>query len=80
MAMVPRSGRSNPAIMLTSDVLPEPEAPNSPVTLPSLANEASIANSPSFFETSTRNMINSHAGAHWRAARTIRKRPVPPSR
>ena len=41
MAMTPRSGRSRPAIMLISEVLPAPEAPNSPVTRPSLVNEAS---------------------------------------
>ena len=34
--MTPRSGRSSPAIMLISEVLPAPEAPNSPVTRPSL--------------------------------------------
>ena len=60
---MPRSGRSSPAIMLISDVLPAPDAPNSPVTRPSLANEASTENSPSCFETSTRSMINSRAGA-----------------
>ena len=54
--MMPRSGRSNPAIMLISEVLPAPEAPNRPVTRPSLANAASIVNSPSCFETSTRSM------------------------
>ena len=32
IAMTPRSGRSSPAIMLISEVLPAPEAPNSPVT------------------------------------------------
>ena len=50
MAMVPRSGFSNPAIMLISEVLPAPEAPNRPVTRPSLANEASMENSPSCFD------------------------------
>ena len=34
--MTPRSGRSRPAIMLISEVLPAPEAPNRPVTRPSL--------------------------------------------
>ena len=36
MAMMPRSGCSRPAIMLISEVLPAPEAPNRPVTRPSL--------------------------------------------
>ena len=34
--MTPRSGRSRPAIMLISEVLPAPDAPNRPVTRPSL--------------------------------------------
>ena len=50
MAMMPRSGRSSPAIMLISEVLPAPEAPNRPVTRPSLAKAASIENSPSCFD------------------------------
>ena len=69
-AMMPRSGCSSPAIMLISEVLPAPEAPNSPVTRPSLVKEASSENSPSCLATSTRSMVNSHAGAAWRAART----------
>ena len=48
-AMMPRSGRSRPAIMLISEVLPAPEAPNSPVTRPSLVKEAASENSPSCF-------------------------------
>src|SRR3954464_11206974 len=53
---IPRSGRNRPAIMLTSEVLPAPDAPNRPVTRPSLANAASMENSPSCFETSRRSM------------------------
>src|SRR4051812_47038913 len=55
-AMTPRSGLSRPAIMLTSEVLPAPDAPNRPVTRPSLANAASMKKSPSCFETSTRSI------------------------
>ena len=38
---MPRSGRSRPAIILISDVFPAPDAPNSPVTRPSLEKHAS---------------------------------------
>src|SRR3954453_14058386 len=55
-AMLPRSGRSRPAIMLTSEVLPAPDTPNRPVTRPSLANAASMKKSPSCLETSTRSI------------------------
>ena len=41
MAMTPRSGFVSPAIMLTSEVFPAPEAPNRPVTRPSLAKATS---------------------------------------
>src|SRR5436305_6657036 len=54
--MTPRSGRSNPAIILISEVLPAPEAPNRPVTRPWLSNEASSENSPSCLVISTRSM------------------------
>ena len=33
-AMQPRSGLTRPAIMLTIEVLPEPDGPNSAVTVP----------------------------------------------
>src|SRR5215469_6175770 len=56
MAIVPRSGFVRPAIMLTSEVLPAPEAPNNPVTRPWLSKEASSENSPSFLTTSTRSI------------------------
>ena len=39
-AMRPRSGAIRPAIMLTIEVLPEPDAPNSAVTLPVVSNLA----------------------------------------
>ena len=37
----PRSGRISPAMMLTSEVLPEPDAPNSAVSRPPLSKAAS---------------------------------------
>ena len=60
--MVPRSGRSSPAIMLISEVLPEPDAPNRPVTRPSLVEFGVEENSPSCLVTSTRSMVISRAG------------------
>ena len=78
--MTPRSGFSSPAIMLISDVLPAPDAPNRPVTRPSLVKEAESANSPSCFATSTRSMVSSRAGVWSRAARTIPRRPARRSR
>src|SRR6185437_5443108 len=56
IAIVPRSGLVRPAIMLTSEVLPAPDAPNRPVTRPSLSKEASSENSPSVLTTSTRSI------------------------
>ena len=55
--MRPRSGRSNPAIMLTTVVLPAPDGPYRTVAPVSLANFAVTANSPSFFSTSTASII-----------------------
>src|SRR5690348_16920722 len=52
-AIRPRSGGTRPAIMLTSDVLPEPDGPNSAVAPPAASNLIASANSPSFFCTST---------------------------
>src|SRR5262245_59679504 len=53
IAMRPRSGVTSPAIMLTMDVLPEPEGPNSAVTPPSVSNFAATEKSPRRFSTST---------------------------
>src|SRR5262245_65325454 len=64
--MRPRSGVSSPAIMLTIEVLPEPEAPNSAVTPPWVANAAAIEKSPRRFSTSSASMlfpVVAHAGA-----------------
>src|SRR5215471_16212489 len=64
--MRPRSGVSNPAIMLTIDVLPEPEAPNSAVTPSAASNAAAIEKSPRRFSTSTASMllpVETRAGA-----------------
>src|SRR5215831_2570621 len=55
--MRPRSGVSSPAIMLTIDVLPEPEAPNSAVTPSAASNAAAIEKSPRRFSTSTASML-----------------------
>src|SRR5208283_5178096 len=46
------------AIMLTTVVLPAPEAPNRAVTPVSLANFAATANSPSRLSTSTVSILN----------------------
>src|SRR5262245_55846322 len=51
--MRPRSGVTRPAIMLTIDVFPEPEGPNSAVTPPSVSNFAATEKSPRRFSTST---------------------------
>ncbi len=51
--MRPRSGLSSPAIMLTSVVLPAPDAPNSAVTPPPVWKRAAIEKSPSRFSMST---------------------------
>ena len=47
MATRPLSGRISPAMMLTSDVLPEPDAPNSAVSRPPLSKAASSWKLPS---------------------------------
>src|SRR4029077_1686544 len=54
--MRPRSGASRPATMLTIDVLPEPEGPNSAVTPSGASNFAAMLNPPSRFSTSTASM------------------------
>src|SRR5947207_8954843 len=51
--MRPRSGVSKPATMLTIEVLPEPEGPNSAVTPSGTSNFAAMLNAPSRFSTST---------------------------
>src|SRR5712691_107757 len=55
--MRPRSGASSPAIMLTIEVLPEPEAPNSAVAPPAVSNAAAIEKSPRRFWTSTASIL-----------------------
>src|SRR3954468_7067741 len=65
-AMRPRSGVSRPPIMLTSEVLPAPDGPNSAVAPAVGANLAAIENSPSRFSTSTDSIsipVVAHAGA-----------------
>ena len=47
--MRPASGRTSPAIMLTSVVLPAPDGPNSPVTGPSLSNAMARSRSPTAY-------------------------------
>src|SRR5947209_9733819 len=55
-AMRPRSGVKRPAIMLTIDVLPEPEGPNRAVTPSGVSNFTATLKSPSCFSTSTTSM------------------------
>src|SRR5882724_7874436 len=69
MAMRPRSGVTNPAIMLISVVLPAPEGPNRAVTPFAVAKRALTVNSPSRafnrFSTSTVSTllsVKAHAG------------------
>src|ERR1043166_6064372 len=62
----PRSGVTSPATMLTIEVLPEPDGPNSAVTPSAASNFAATPNSPSFFSTSTASMslpVEARAGA-----------------
>src|ERR1043165_7391553 len=54
--MRPRSGLTRPATMLTIDVLPEPDGPNSAVTPSGASNFAATLKSPSRFSTSTISM------------------------
>src|SRR5689334_11662866 len=54
----PRSGVIRPAIMLTMDVLPEPDGPNSAVTPSGASNFAATVNSPSRFSTSTVSILD----------------------
>src|SRR4030081_2033682 len=61
----PRSGVTRPATMLMIEVLPEPDGPNSAVTLPAASNFAATRKSPSCFSTSTLSMsapVHPHAG------------------
>src|ERR1700730_4568825 len=61
----PRSGVIRPAIMLTSVVLPAPEAPNSAVTPPALSSRTLMKKSPRRFSTSresTSLSVKAHAG------------------
>src|SRR5215470_5267826 len=65
MAMRPRSGATRPAIMLTSVVLPAPEAPNRAVTPFAVTKRALSVNSPRRLSTSTLSMllsVKTHAG------------------
>src|ERR1051325_1759578 len=62
----PRSGVTSPATMLTIEVLPDPEGPNSAVTPPAASNFAAIEKSPSRFSTSTASIllpVEARAGA-----------------
>src|SRR6187399_2339678 len=62
----PRSGVTSPATMLTIEVLPEPDGPNSAVTPSAASNVAATLKSPSFFSTSTASMslpVEAGAGA-----------------
>src|ERR1044072_446124 len=64
--MRPRSGVTSPATMLTIEVLPEPEGPNSAVTPSTASNFAAMAKSPSCFSTSTASIslpVKARAGA-----------------
>src|SRR4051794_29597056 len=49
----PRSGRISPAMTLISDVLPDPERPNSAVSPPSASNAASRRKAPRRWRTAT---------------------------
>src|SRR6185369_15965837 len=65
-AIRPRSGVNRPPIMLTMEVLPAPDGPNSAVAPPPVSNFAAIGNSPSRFSTSTESIsvsVITHAGA-----------------
>src|SRR5712671_6987480 len=55
-AIWPRVGRISPAIALTSEVLPEPERPNSAVSPPPLSKAASSRKSPRRCSTATLSM------------------------
>src|ERR1044071_2266051 len=62
----PRSGVMRPATMLTIEVLPDPDGPNSAVTPSGASNAAATLKSPSFFSTSTASMslpVEARAGA-----------------
>src|ERR1041385_558693 len=62
----PRSGVMRPATMLTIEVLPDPDGPNSAVTPSGASNAAATLKSPSFFSTSTASMslpMEARAGA-----------------
>src|SRR5438045_3669094 len=62
----PRSGVIRPAIILTIEVLPEPDGPNSAVTPSGASNLALTRNSPSCLSTSTVSIsgpVQSRAGA-----------------
>src|SRR6476469_286232 len=64
--MRPRSGVTRPATMLTIEVLPEPEGPNSAVTPSAVSNFAAMEKSPSCLWTSTLSIsapVQPHAGA-----------------
>src|SRR4029079_11989498 len=66
IAMRPRSGVSRPPIMLTSEVLPAPEGPNSAVAPAAVSNLTAIENSPNRFSTSTERLsvsVVTQAGA-----------------
>src|SRR3954470_1805077 len=54
--MRPRSGLNRPATMLTIEVLPEPDGPNSAITPSGVSNLAETVKSPSCLSTSTTSM------------------------
>src|SRR4051812_32052034 len=62
--MEPLSGRNNPAIMVTIEVLPAPEWPNNAVTPPTLSKLASIVVAPNALRTSTRSISLSALSEH----------------
>src|SRR4051812_26183420 len=64
--MRPRSGVIRPATMLTIELLPDPEGPNSAVTPSGASNFAAMEKPPSCFSTSTSSIstpVQPRAGA-----------------
>src|SRR5262245_34239976 len=55
--MRPRCGSISPAIMLTTEVLPAPERPNSAVTRASVSNATSRSRAPTLRATSIRSIF-----------------------
>src|SRR2546421_228917 len=81
--MRPRSGRISPATALTSEVLPDPERPNSAVRPAPLSKAASRRKSPRRCWTATLSIAppaTAPGRAAWRARSTPRRRTMPASR